>query len=102
MLFLTLLLFGASALAQRPENTSICDYYNEQKYGEASKDNQYQLIQGIVSLAFAGSSNIGNAPERITGIFNLGVEDEEPVDLLPWFNGSKASSNPNNQPIGIN
>lgn len=99
-----LCLFGATAIAQRPENISICDYYTKQKYGEPSPLHQYHMIQGIVSLAFAGSSSIpeGNVSEKITGILNPGEEEGTPVDLLPWFNGSKASSNLNNQAIGIN
>jgi len=99
------LLFGAStSLAQRPSDVSICDYYTELKYGSATKDDQFQLIQGIVSLAFGGSSALPdkNVSEKITGILNPGVFDGTPVDLLPWFNGRKPSTNLNNQPVGIN
>lgn len=99
------LVFGARVLAQRPENVSICDYYTEQKYGEASPIHQYHMIQGIVSLAFAGSSSLPaeNVSEKITGILNPGKEEETGTDinLEPWFNGSIPSSNLNNQAIGI-
>ena len=100
------LLLAAKAYAQRPENISICDYYTEQKYGEPTPLHQYHMIQGIVSLAFAGSSSLPaeNVSEKITGILNPGQDEETgtAIDLLPWFNGSKASSNLNNQAIGIN
>lgn len=103
ILLVLALLFGAS-LAQRPTDVSICDYYAKVKYGSASKDNQFQLLQGIVSLAFGGSSAIpsANVSTEITGILNPGVQDETPVNLLPWFNGTKISTNLNNQPVGIN
>lgn len=99
-----ILLLAAGVTAQRPENVSICDYYTEQKYGEPSQIHQFHMIQGIVSLAFAGSSSLPaeNVSEKITGILNPGEEDGTPVNLLPWFNGSKASSNMNNQAVGIN
>lgn len=106
MLFFSALtaLLSTVAFAQRPEDENICDYYAAEQYGSASKDNQFKLIQGIVALAFAGSSSIPdlNATDSITGILNPGVQDGEPVNLIGWFNGSKATTNLNNQPIGIN
>lgn len=99
------LLLATRAAAQRPENVSACDYYTELKYGEPSPLNQYDMIQRIVSLAFAGSSSLpaGNVSEKITGILNPGVEEETgtAVNLRPWFNGSIPSSNLNNQAVGI-
>lgn len=106
MLVLSILttLLSTVAFAQRPEGENICDYYAAQRYGSASKDNQFQLIQGIVALAFAGSSSLpkGNVSEKITGILHPGVQDGVPVDLEGWFNGSKATTNLNNQPSTIN
>ncbi|KFY62869.1 hypothetical protein V496_04344 [Pseudogymnoascus sp. VKM F-4515 (FW-2607)] len=103
MLFLFFLLF-ATILAQRPSSISICDYYTQVEYGSASEENQFKLMQGIVALAFAGPKSIPskNVPKELTGILNLGVEGGHRVDLMPFFNGTLASTNLNNQPVGIN
>lgn len=96
-------LFGV-AMAQRPGSVSICDYYTEERFGSASAGNQLIMMQSIVSLAFGGPGSIDSddVPEGLTGILNPGVHDGVPVNLLPFFNGSIASTNLNNQPVGIN
>ncbi|KFY40146.1 hypothetical protein V494_03619 [Pseudogymnoascus sp. VKM F-4513 (FW-928)] len=103
MLFLYFLLF-AIVIAQRPSSISICDYYTQVEYGSASGENQLKLIQGIVALAFAGPKSIPskNVPKELTGILNPGVQGGHRVDLMPFFNGTLASTNLNNQPVGIN
>ncbi|OBT63717.1 hypothetical protein VE03_06191 [Pseudogymnoascus sp. 23342-1-I1] len=103
MLFLYFLLF-ATILAERPSSISICDYYTQVKYGSASEENQLKLIEGIVALAFAGPKSIPskNVPTELTGILNPGVQGGQPVDLMQFFNGTLASTNLNNQPVGIN
>ncbi|KFY35504.1 hypothetical protein V494_05842 [Pseudogymnoascus sp. VKM F-4513 (FW-928)] len=62
------------------------------------------MIEGIVSLAFGGPAAIksGDIPDGLTGILNPGVHDGARVNLLPFFNGSIASTNLNNQAVGIN
>jgi hypothetical protein len=95
------LLFGVT-FAQRPSDVTICDFYAEQRYGSSDEGAQFQLIQGIVSYAFGGSMGLTNLSADITGILHPGVFEDIPVDLQPWFNGSKQSTNLNNQPIGIN
>ncbi|KFY94949.1 hypothetical protein V498_03627 [Pseudogymnoascus sp. VKM F-4517 (FW-2822)] len=91
-------------MAQRPGSVSICDYYTEERYGSASAGNQLKMMQSIVSLAFGGPGSIDSAdvPKGLTGILNPGVHDGVAVDLLPFFNGSMASTNLNNQAVGIN
>ncbi|OBT81284.1 hypothetical protein VE02_10154 [Pseudogymnoascus sp. 03VT05] len=103
MLLLYFLLF-ATILAQRPSTISICDYYTQVKYGTASEGNQLKLMQSIVALAFAGPKSISskNVPKELTGILNPGVQGGQRVDLLPFFNGTLASTNLNNQPVGVN
>jgi hypothetical protein len=94
------LLLGVS-FAQRPSNNTICDYYTISLYGANTSDTQNQLMQGIIALAFGGGANVPNATD-ITGVFNPGIYQGVPVNLRPWFDGSKASTNLNNQPVGIN
>lgn len=95
-------------VAQRPSNASTCDYYAAARYGVNNSDTQLQLVQGIVSLAFAGGEFYDNNGVRsnvstdITGILNPGTFQNTSVDLRPWFNGTLASTNLNNQPVGIN
>lgn len=96
-----LLLFGAG-LAQRPSTASTCDYYAMTLYGANTTDTQFHLIESILALAFAGGANLPNVSSDITGIFNPGSFQGTPVDLQPWFNGSKDSTNLNNQAVGIN
>lgn len=103
MLFLYFVLF-AITLAERPGSISICDYYTQAEYGSATEENQLKLMQGIVALAFAGPKSIPtkNASKELTGILNPGIQDGHRVDLIPFFNGTLASTNLNNQPVGIN
>ncbi|KFX91633.1 hypothetical protein O988_07659 [Pseudogymnoascus sp. VKM F-3808] len=63
------------------------------------------MMQGIVSLAFGGpgtSIDPDTVPNGLTGILNPGVHDGVKINLLPFFNGSIASTNLNNQAVGIN
>jgi hypothetical protein len=87
--------------AQRPSNASTCDYYATVQFGGNTSETQFRLIEGIVGLAFGGSMNLTNLPFDLTGILNPGSFNGEDVDLRPWFNGSKDSSNLNNEPVGI-
>ena len=101
MLLITCL-FGVS-LAQRPSTASTCDYYAQSLYGVNNSQTQYQLVQHIVALAFAGApSGNTNISSDITGILNPGTFQGSPVDLAPWFNGAIDSTNLNDQAVGIN
>lgn len=105
LIYLCVVLFGV-AMAQRPSSSSICDYYTQVKYGSASEANQLKMMQGIVSLAFGGPAaatmDSSSLPDGLTGILNPGVHDGVIVNLLPFFNGSIASTNLNNLAVGIN
>jgi hypothetical protein len=79
------------ALAQRPENASICDYYAVKTYGSNSSDTQFRLMQHIVALAFGGGSGLTGASDESTGILNHGFFDGKVVYLRPWFDGSSMS-----------
>jgi hypothetical protein len=106
MIIIQALLLGLSFVGlgrtQRPTNASICDYYAEVQFGVNNTATQLKLIKGIVALAFGGAFNLTNVSSDITGILHPGTFGNESVDLQPWFNGSKASTNLNNQPVGIN
>ncbi|UKZ94127.1 uncharacterized protein TrAFT101_009014 [Trichoderma asperellum] len=93
---------GHVTLAQRSGNESICDYYATQRYGENNSTTQLLLVQSIVTLAYAGSAGLPNPPDDSSGIFNKGQFNGIDVYLRPWFDGSQATTNLNNQPVGIN
>lgn len=108
-LFVLAALLGRGVVAQRPSNASLCDYYAINLYGANTTDTQFQLIQSILALAFAGAGGTGlsNVSSDLTGIFNPGTVVDPSgvkigVDLQPWFNGSIDSTNLNNQPVAIN
>ncbi|RDW85948.1 hypothetical protein BP5796_04273 [Coleophoma crateriformis] len=101
MWFLALVATLGLSLAQRPSTASTCDYYAEQLYGTNTSDTQHKLIESIVSLAFGGGSTVPNVSTSLTGIFNPGSFQSLNVDLRPWFDGSLASTNLNNQGVGV-
>ncbi|KAN0089018.1 hypothetical protein V8E51_019278 [Hyaloscypha variabilis] len=100
MLFAVVLLLGVSS-AQRPSNATICDYYAISNYGANTTATQLKLMSSILALAFGGHGTLPNVNSSITGIFNPGTFDGTAVNLQPWFNGSKDSTNLNNQPVGV-
>ena len=102
MLFAVVLLLLGVSSAQRPSNATICDYYAISNFGANTTATQLKLMSSILALAFGGAGSLPNVNSNITGIFNQGSYQGTPVDLQPWFNGSKDSTNLNNQPVGIN
>jgi hypothetical protein len=97
-----LALCPSTTFAQRPAEASLCDYYATQRYGANTSDTQHRLVKHIVVLAFEGGSGLENKSVESTGILRPGEFDNVDVSLLQYFNGSRASSNVNNAPIGIN
>ncbi|KAI0446713.1 hypothetical protein F4803DRAFT_448986 [Xylaria telfairii] len=99
---LLLLAVVGMGTTQRPPNATICDYYAITRFGENSSDTQFMLMQSIVALAFGGGATLRDASDDSTGILNPGSFNGSAINLRPWFDGSKATTNLNNQAIGIN
>jgi hypothetical protein len=95
------LLLGSS-FAQRPSSASVCDYYAQALFGANNSETQLRFIQNVVVLAFEGGSRLNNVSSEITGILRPGKFNGAEINLLQYFNGSRASTNVNNSPIGIN
>jgi hypothetical protein len=95
-----ILLLGVSS-AQRPGNATICDWYAIQNFGANTTATQLKLMESILALAFGGAGPLEGVSSDITGIFNPGNLNGTLVDLEPWFNGSKQSTNLNNQAVSI-
>lgn len=94
--------FVAPSLGQRPSTASLCDYYATALYGTNNSNTQWNLIRHIVALAFEGGSELTNKSSELTGILRPGKFGGVDIDLRQYFNGSRASTNVNNAPIGIN
>jgi hypothetical protein len=96
-----LVLFSGFGFAQRPSTATVCDFYAQARYGANSSETQLKFIQNVVCLAFEGGSKLNNVSSDLTGILRPGKFNGIDISLLQYFNGSKASTNVNNAPIGI-
>lgn len=96
MQFKTLALAAAvglgSAVAQRPSNTSICDYYTTALLEENNATNQMTLLTLVVNTAVIGNYSAG-AKNAVTGILNPGIYNGTQINLLPYFDGGLNSTN---------
>jgi len=96
---LATLAVAGSALAQRPSNTSICDYYTTALLKNNTADNQKLVLTLIVNTAVIGNYTKPSIPGitfpdvKVNGILNKGMVNGTEVNLLPYFNGGLASSN---------
>ncbi|KAH7244538.1 uncharacterized protein BKA55DRAFT_595649 [Fusarium redolens] len=98
---LLLSLLRREVLADRPPNQSVCDYYAAQRYGKSNSTTQLLLMQSIVAYAYAGGSSLPHAESNSTGIFNHGQFEGQDVYLRPWFDGSNATTNLNEQAVVV-
>lgn len=89
-----LLAAASTVLAQRPSNTSICDYYTEALLKQNNATNQYTLLTLLVNTAVIGNYTQPNVGVSVPGILNPdGMYNGTKVNLVPYFNGGLASSN---------
>jgi hypothetical protein len=91
----TSLLLGlaAAVVAQRPANTSICDYYTTALLKDNNATNQYTLLTLVVNTAIIGNYTQPNVGIAVPGILAAGMYNGTAVNLLPYFDGSLASAN---------
>ncbi|MCJ1472810.1 hypothetical protein MMC13_001459 [Lambiella insularis] len=82
-----------TALAQRPSDVSICDYYTQALLKENSAANQYTLLTLVVNTAIIGNYTMPNVGISVPGILAPGEYNGTKVNLLPYFDGGFASSN---------
>ncbi|KAK9426345.1 putative Heme haloperoxidase family profile domain-containing protein [Seiridium unicorne] len=84
---------ASTASAQRPTNTSICDYYTTALLKENTADNQYTLLTLVVNTVVIGNYTQPNVGITVPGILAPATVNGTDVNLLPYFNGGLASSN---------
>jgi len=82
-----------SAVAQRPANTSICDYYTTALLKNNTAANQMTLLTLVVNTAVIGNYTVPNVGIKVPGILAPGSVNGTMVELAPYFNGGLASTN---------
>ena len=90
---LAVLALVGAASAQRPTNTSICDYYTTALLKNNTADNQYTLLTLLVNTVVIGNYTKPNVGIAVPGILAKGTFNGTAVNLLPYFDGGLASSN---------
>lgn len=96
MMFKALALLAAvagTAIAQRPNGTSICDYYTTALLKENNATNQYTLLTLVVNTVVIGNYTKPNVGIAVPGILAKGKFNGTDVNLLPYFNGGFNSTN---------
>jgi hypothetical protein len=84
---------AALAAAQRPNGTSICDYYTTVLLKNNTAANQLTLLTLVVNTAVIGNYTKPNVGISVPGILKPGNFNGTAVNLAPYFNGGFASSN---------
>ncbi|KAJ5261080.1 hypothetical protein N7478_011675 [Penicillium angulare] len=97
---ITLATIGA-AVAQRPSNESICDYYTTALLKQNNATNQYTLLTLLVNTVVIGNYTQPNVGVSVPGILSpKGMYNGTKVNLMPYFDGGLASSN-NGSKMGV-
>jgi hypothetical protein len=81
------------AVAQRPSDMPICDYYTTALLKRNNATNQYTLLTLLVNTAVIGNYTKPNML-MVPGILNPdGTYNNTPVNLMQYFDGSFNSTN---------
>ncbi|KAI9772834.1 MAG: hypothetical protein M1840_008716 [Geoglossum simile] len=81
------------AAAQRPSNTTICDFYTEALLKTNTASNQLTLLTLVVNTVVIGNYTTPNVGVSVPGILKPGTVNGKAVNLAPYFNGGFASTN---------
>ncbi|KAI9653890.1 MAG: hypothetical protein M1829_001116 [Trizodia sp. TS-e1964] len=95
-------LIATGALAQRPTNTSICDYYTTALLKNNTAANQLTLLTLVVNTAIIGNYTQPNVGIAVPGILAPGKVNGTDVNLAPYFNGKLASTNRGDKAVSVN
>ena len=117
--YITAAVLVGAAIAQRPSNTSACDYYTTALFQNNSAVTQYSLLVLLVNTAVIGNckpslpvpkwvslidlaADNPNSNVSVPGILTPGTYNGVKVNLLPYFSGDLASTNGGGQAISVN
>lgn len=105
---------ASTASAQRPNDTSICDYYTKALLKENTAENQLTLLTLVVNTVVIGNCESSlplstslsavlimehqldtepNVGIKVPGILAPGKYMDKDVNLMPYFTGALASTN---------
>jgi hypothetical protein len=90
------------SLAQRPSNTSICDYYTTALIKDNSPTTQHAVVALLVNTVVIGNFTQPNVGVVVPGILAPAVYGGEEINLLPYFSGCLNSTNRNDMPVSRN
>ena len=76
------------------KKVSICNTYTTSILGSNAPETQHLLMTLFVNTALVGNYTTPNTGVAVNGIMWPGEWKGQPVNLMPWFNGDLASSNP--------
>lgn len=83
-----------AAVAQRPANESICDFYTTALLKTNNATNQYTLLTLLVNTAVIGNYTKPNVGVSVPGILSpKAMFNGTKVNLMPYFDGGLASTN---------
>jgi hypothetical protein len=88
--FFTLL---STLFAQRPSNTTICDFWTPTILGSNTAANQALLITFIINTVVLGNYTTPNVGIPVAGFASPGIYNGTKVELLPYFTGALNSTN---------
>lgn len=92
----------SSVAAQRPTNTSICDYYTSALLMSNTAENQFTLLKLLVNTAVIGNYTTPNM-NAVPGILAPGSINGTAVNLAPFFTGAAGrTSNRNGTAVSLN
>jgi hypothetical protein len=98
----TLLALTSLVAAQRPNGTSICDYYTTALLKDNTAANQKTLLTLVVNTAVIGNYTKPNVGIHVPGILAKGTFNGTEVDLLPYFTGGLVSTNRGDKAVSVN
>lgn len=90
------------ATAQRPSNTSICDYYSMALFGSTNATSEYNLLVALVNRVVIGNTTNTTTNVKVPGILAPGMYNGTMVNLLPYFDGSLKSTNRSGVATSVN
>ncbi|KAK3938845.1 hypothetical protein QBC46DRAFT_459999 [Diplogelasinospora grovesii] len=84
---------ASTVSAQRPADTSICDYYTAAVLENNTAENQLTLLTVLVNTVVIGNYTQPNVGIAVPGILAAGTFNGKAVNLLPYFTGDLLSTN---------
>ncbi|KAH8594303.1 hypothetical protein B0O99DRAFT_514090 [Bisporella sp. PMI_857] len=79
--------------AQRPSNTTLCDYYTHRLLGSNTAENQHLLQSLFINTVVLGNYTTPNTGVAVAGFAAPNTYNNTKIELLPFFTGAYNSTN---------